>query len=221
MKALIRFADVDNPNSFGSKLRRKRFKRFLQFLSTNQQQTVQILDVGGTEKFWEIMGFANSRHHVTLLNTEKEETHYPNIHSVVGDARQMSQFGDNFFNVAISNSVIEHVGPREDQLRMANEIRRVAVHYFIQTPNFYFPLEPHFLFPFFHWLPIAAKVFLLRHFTLGWYRKEPDTFRARALAQSVNLLTKSELQKLFPDAVIQHERFLGFTKSLLALRKIE
>lgn len=57
----------------------------------------------------------------------------------------MKQFQDNEFDAVFSNSVIEHVGDYEAQRQMANEIMRVGKRYFVQTPNFYFPIEPHIL----------------------------------------------------------------------------
>jgi hypothetical protein len=35
----------------------------------------------------------------------------------------------------------------------------------------------------------------------------------------IRLLSTAELRKLFPDAQVVRERFLGWTKSLLAIRK--
>lgn len=50
---------------------------------------------------------------------------------------------------------------------MAREIRRIGKHYFVQTPNCLFPIEPHFLFPGFQWMPSFLKVILIRHYNLG------------------------------------------------------
>lgn len=50
----------------------------------------------------------------------------------------MLQFKEKEFDLVFSNSVIEHVGGFQDQMKAANEIRRVGKNYFIQTPNKYF-----------------------------------------------------------------------------------
>ena len=69
------------------------------------------------------------------------------------DATNLHEFGDASFDIAFSNSVIEHLSTFENQARMAAEVRRVARAYWVQTPNFWFPIEPHFLVPAWHWLP--------------------------------------------------------------------
>jgi ubiquinone/menaquinone biosynthesis C-methylase UbiE len=134
----------------------------------------------------------------------------------VGDARDLSQFADHEFDVVFSNSVIEHVGSVGDQQKMANEIRRVGRFYFVQTPNRGFPLEPHFMFPFFQFLPVSCRAKLLQKFNLGWIARVPEFQNAKLVVQSIRLLTRRDLEQLFPEAEIFEERFLGLTKSFVA-----
>ena len=61
-------------------------------------------------------------------------------------------FADGEFDLAYCSSVIEHIAP-EDRAAFARELRRVASGWFVQTPAFSFPIEPHALLPFAHWLP--------------------------------------------------------------------
>jgi SAM-dependent methyltransferase len=209
-------ADNRNPHSLAARLRRKRFDLFLGLLST-LNRPVAILDVGGTQNFWEVMGFASvGEVSVTLLNLSKEAISLPNFRSVAGDARRI-EFPDQSFDVVFSNSVIEHVGSRADQLRMAEEVQRVGKRYFVQTPNKYFPIEPHFLFPFFQFLPLASRVWLLRHFNLGWHRRTRDYSSAREQVAGVELLSKNAMCAMFPKATIVEEKFGGLTKSFIAL----
>jgi hypothetical protein len=98
---------------------------------------------------------------------------------------------------------------------MAEEVRRVGKRYFVQTPNLYFPIEPHFVFPLFQFLPIWLRVWLVTHFDLGWYAKIPDRDRALKEVSSIRLLTKKKLRKLFPQARIFEEKYLGLTKSYI------
>ena len=54
----------------------------------------------------------------------------------------MSEFVSNSFVIVFSNSVIEHVGNISNQMKMADEIKRIGKCYFVQIPN-YCPLSNH------------------------------------------------------------------------------
>ena len=207
--------DGISQNSLAAKLRRKRFALFTALMS-KVPRPLRILDVGGTEVFWKMMDFMReSDVEITLFNRSKIQVSYPNFTSIVGDARDMGQFGDNEYDVVFSNSLIEHVGSYVEQKRVAHEIVRIGKRYFVQTPNYYFPIEPHFLFPFFQHLPLKLKVFLLRHFNLGWYKKTKNHQKATETVNSIRLLRERELKQLFPGAKIYREKFFGLTKSLI------
>ena len=213
---LLRLVDIKKDNSFINRFRAKRiyiFKRLISRIS----KPIKILDVGGEPKFWDIHGFAgaNDDFKITLLNIKKFEVHHSNIRSVLGDARNMYQYQDKEFDVVFSNSVIEHVGTYKDQRHMAKEVSRVGKRFFIQTANFYFPIEPHFLFPFFQFLPLRLRVFLLQHFDLGVYNKTLNKERAYKIVTSVKLLKEQELRELFPSATILKEKMFGITYSFI------
>jgi hypothetical protein len=213
-----KFADNTNPDSHASKLRRQRMRMFLEMVrSVRKEGVVNVLDVGGTEELWRHVDLEAERLHVTILNTQKVGSNNPRIDVEMGDARTMTQFKDKQFDVVFSNSVIEHLGTFEDQQRMANEVRRTGRAYFIQTPNFFFPVEPHFVSPIVHWLPVSFRVFLLRRMRLGWYQRRPDRQDAERLVREFRLLRARELRALFPEAVIRRERFAGLSKSLIAV----
>ncbi|MDH3214012.1 MAG: class I SAM-dependent methyltransferase [Myxococcales bacterium] len=197
-------------------LRRQRVA-LLESLLEPLPRPLRILDVGGTQAFWNRAGFAGARDlEIVLLNRERVAVSGPPFSSVVGDGCRMPEFADGAFDVAFSNSVIEHAGDREEQRRMAGEIRRVGRRYFVQTPNRHFPVEPHFVFPLFQFLPLALRVLLLRRFSLGWVPRMPDAAEARAFVRSIRLLTGRELAGLFPGATLHRERVCGLTKSFVA-----
>jgi SAM-dependent methyltransferase len=77
---------------------------------------------------------------------------FPRITTVVADGRDLP-FADGEFDIGFSNAVVEHVGGREDQERFVRELCRVAKRVFVTTPNRLFPVDPHTLLPFIHWLP--------------------------------------------------------------------
>lgn len=215
MRFLKDSADHTREGSAATRLRRKRFGLFKSLLD-GLPRPIYILDVGGTEGFWEMMGFLPSEEvEITLLNVIPIQVAHPHFRAAVGDARDMSQFTDGQFDVVFSNSVIEHVGMLADQRKMASEIRRVGARYFVQTPNWWFPMEPHFLIPFFHWLPVCARVWLLTHASLGRMPKMRDKDGASAMVRGIHLLTKRRLKHLFPEGVLYKEKLFGLVKSFV------
>ncbi|KAB8334038.1 class I SAM-dependent methyltransferase [Scytonema tolypothrichoides VB-61278] len=204
-------------DSLATKLRKKRFALFKDLLDS-VPKPIKILDVGGRVDFWQNTDFWHETDkdlEVTIINLDFEidDSVYVNITQVSGDARNMQQFRDQEFDVVFSNSVIEHVGGFQEQLQMSREVMRVGKRYFIQTPNLYFPIEPHFVFPLFQFLPVGLRVFLVNHFDLGWIKKIPDKEKAKQLVTGIKLLRKMELVKLFPKSNLYEEKFLGLTKS--------
>ncbi len=139
--------------------------------------------------------------------------------SLAGDARAMPEFSDNHFDVAHSNSVIEHVGQWKDMMAMAREIRRVAPAYFVQTPYYWFPMEPHSHTLFLHWLPETWRFRVVMARKCGPYWSKAETVdQAMRTIQSSSLLDKRMFRELFPDADVVSEKILGLTKSLMAVR---
>jgi hypothetical protein len=211
------FADNTRPGSVASRLRRKRFELLLE-VAARFPPPVTVLDIGGTEQYWRMMDLPAHPHlRVTLVNVTPSTPDLAGLEARVGDARDLATFADSSFDIAFSNSVIEHVGGDAEQRKMAAEVRRVGREYYVQTPNRWFPVEPHFQFPLFQFLPLELRAALVRRFALGWYRRVPDPARARELVASIRLLSLRQLSALFPDSTIHRERFWGVTKSLVAL----
>jgi hypothetical protein len=98
--------------------------------------------------------------------------------------------------------------------------RRVARGYFVQTPNAYFPVEPHFLIPGWQLAPVALRTWLLQRRDLGWMKRVEDRQEARAVVESIHLLNVNKLRQLFPDGRIYREKIGLFTKSITAWRPI-
>ncbi len=133
-------------------------------------------------------------------------------------ARNLSQLDDLSFDVVHSNSVIEHVGLWRDECKMAQEVRRLAARYFVQTPNYWFPLEPHLRTPFVHWLPVPWRAAIVRRRACGYFPRARSYDEARNILDDARLLDARAMATLFPDAVIERERIAGLTKSLIAIR---
>jgi SAM-dependent methyltransferase len=69
-------------------------------------------------------------------------------------------FDDEFFDVVISNHVIEHVGDPIEQRAHLAEIRRVLKTTgtgYLAVPNRWMLVEPHFRLPFLSWLPASFR----------------------------------------------------------------
>lgn len=221
--------DYANPTSFGSRLRSKRIRPLLQLISDAHARYdhVRLLDVGGRKTYWSILPPGFLRRHnvrVTVLNVpgEIQECDDDVFGHVVGDACDLRQYSAGHFHLAHSNSVIEHVGGWQNVKRFAGECRRVASGLFVQTPYYWFPVEPHYLFPLFNWFPRPIQERLVQHFALGYSgRKAPDLDTAIDWIDAApRLLDLPAYEFLFPDCLIVKERFFLLTKSLIAIRPV-
>jgi len=187
--------------------REGRYERFLELCGVKAHD--RILDVGaGTGAALERFNDTNPIVAVDLDPRASQWLSKPNVEVRYGDGTALP-FADAEFPVAFSSSVIEHV-PADLQAAFAAEIRRVSDSYYVQTPNRWFPIEPHYQFPLFQFLPERLQRRLNARFTLGW--------QPQGEWEEITLLSARDLRRLFPDAVIHRERVLGLTKSLMAVR---
>ncbi len=116
---------------------------------------------------------------------------------VRADASEGLPFADGEFDLVYCSSVIEHVPP-ERRPAFASELRRVGRGWFVQTPAFSFPIEPHSLLPGAHWLPVRLR---RRYWRLG----------AAGGWEEISLLRRREVEALFGPA--RPERFGPLVKS--------
>jgi len=199
--------------------RRQRIRLFLGTLKLDS--STRILDVGGNSFFWERLApvLGTEMPQVTVLNLyERPASVPPFVRWMVGDGRRLP-FDDGAFDLAFSNSVIEHLGTIDSQMAFASEIRRVAEKYWVQTPDCRFFVEPHYITPFVHWLPKGVQRVMLRWCTVWGLVTRPTPEEIEKNLNEIRLLGPREFRLLFPDAEILVERFLGLPKSLIALRR--
>ena len=180
----------------------------------------RILDIGGTTDCWNLLPVCPR---LVLLNTPRAKDDLASAAAwVAGDGRALP-FRDRSFDLVFSNSVIEHVGDAASQRRFAREVARVGRAYWVQTPNRWFPVEQHLFTPLVHWLPRAwQRVLVPRvNFWSLLVPVSPDRrrFYIDHYLSDVRLLGPSELRALFPGSRVLRERFLGLTKSLIALSR--
>jgi SAM-dependent methyltransferase len=122
---------------------------------------------------------------------------------VRADAAAALPFADDEFDLVYSSSVIEHVAPARREA-FASEVRRVGRGWFVQTPALSFPIEPHALLPFAHWLPPLLR---RPYWRLG----------AAGAWEDISLLSRRELQALFGPAL--PERVGPLVKSWVCVHK--
>lgn len=136
-------------------------------------------------------------------------------------------FPDRYFDVVVCSSVLEHVTiPKQEiwhersgsrfrqrahgeQRRFALEIARVTHGYFVQVPYRGFPVETHSWLPF---VGIVPRPLQCRIIALGnryWIKRTiPDFY----------LPSARDMAGYFPAARLVRERWLGLTKSLIAIK---
>jgi hypothetical protein len=210
--------NYDNPNSIANRLRKARFafvEDKINQVERNGHKIVKVLDVGGEEDFWLHTDFyKRDGISIVLLNIKPEKTTQPNIINVVGDGTKMN-YKDGEFDLVFSNSVIEHLYTKENQIMMAKECTRVGKYFFVQTPNKYFPIEPHFLLPLFNFLPRKVQEFVLTKTRLSRGNKR-TLISAKSFLDELRLMSINEMKEAFPGAHIYKEKVLGITKSFAA-----
>jgi len=199
--------------------RRKRRRLFLEIIRPQPEEAM--LDVGGYPGNW--IQDPQPTRRIDCLNVHPVEWHAEehtshNIRTLVGDGCQLS-FPDHAYDIAYSNSVIEHVGELDRQAAFAKEIRRVGRRLWVQTPAYECPLEPHFLAPFVHWFPVPIRRFLVRWLTpWGWVQR-PSAKEVAETVRFTRLLTRKQMRELFPDCTILTERMAWIIpKSYIAIR---
>jgi hypothetical protein len=216
---LFSYAD---PESFVNRCRRRRAALIWACLEScaPPEGRLRILDVGGGIAFWRVIGLPDAaRYAVTLLNLDCAplEGDVAGVSSVEGNACDLP-YERGEFDVVMSNSVIEHVGENADRSRMAAEIMRLSDRYIVQTPAFWFPIEPHVLLPCFQFLPVFVAGVLVKLLGIPGIPRGDGSLAACVTGVRQNrMLTRSQFKSLFPDATICSEPMLGLTKSYIAV----
>ena len=215
---LLGFVNHYDNDSLISRIRRKRmhyFRELLHSLPDNGKGKLSILDIGGDPIFWTNVGLDSERYDLTLVNLGHRTPNSANMSCIVGDATDLSMINPELVDVVFSNSVIEHVGDFSRQKKMAEEMFSMDAPIFLQTPNYWFPMEPHFVFPFFQFLPIWVRTWLMTRFNLGGYDRIPDWDTAREHVFQIQLLSRRQLSRLFPGSKIKRERLFGLTSGFI------
>jgi hypothetical protein len=65
-------------------------------------------------------------------------------------------------------------------------------------------------------MPKTIRIFLTSYFNLGHLKRAGSWNAGRRQVEEIQLLSRSEMVKLFPDSTIWEERLLFFIKSFVA-----
>jgi hypothetical protein len=178
---------------------------------------MRVVDFGGTPALWELV---ETPLDITMINLEYETKFdpikYKSHHKLtfaIGDVCNL-EHDSNSFDLAFSNSVIEHVGDDQRQQAFADNIRRLAPRYWVQTPAKWFPIEAHTGMPFWWFYPDRLRAKLIA----SWRDKLPAWTE---MVEGTRLVERSQLTSLFPDGRLLTERSLGITKSYIAYRSVK
>jgi hypothetical protein len=203
----------NNPSSVSAKARHRRWGQFLtEFPDIN---AMRVLDLGGTPAYWQAAPCTPRA--VTVVNLDAHDSNEL-VTAIQGDAcAPPAEVTRERFDLVVSNSLIEHVGGHVQRQRLADVVHAASDLHWVQTPYRYFPVEPHWMFPGFQFLPFAARVRVTRSWPLG-HRHTDDSATAVASVHEVDLVGIDQMRSYFPDSRIWFERMGGLVKSLVAVR---
>ncbi len=204
LRRIVKWA-YSNDKSFVHYWRQKRMKSFLELV--RPPSGARIIDLGGAEHLWTLFEHDFRITIVNLPDREEWKSQVENVTLVEADACNLKDlFQDQQFDVAFSNSVIEHVGDLERIEQFSQEVRRLALSYWVQTPSHRFPIEPHSGLPFYWQLPDFIKTSLHRQ----WKKKMPWFDE---MMSNTTYLPREQMEALFPEGKMHIERQFGFEKS--------
>jgi hypothetical protein len=205
-RSLSRIIDPDRPGSLTHRFRQSRSEEFRRRFP--DLENMSVLDLGGTAISWRVLGPRPKR--VTLVNLDDAAAPpEPWIEHIREDAC-VGGFGK--YDLVFSNSLMEHIGGHARRQRFAEVVRESAPSWWVQTPYRYFPIEPHWIFPLFQFLPFAARVSVTRHWRTLHMDATPGRAEAIDLVASIELISATEMRAYW------YERLAGVPKSMVAIR---
>lgn len=211
--------------NISSPLRVKRFSVFEQ-VTDKFARPLRILDLGGTASFWlKHVPVNDDNYKITLINNHHvDKTNIGYSHSIPwiiekhADARDSSEWDLDNHDLIFSNSFLEHLESFADQLELASKIDSSQYPYFIQIPNKYFPVDPHFpspFVPFFSCYPKTIQAVLLTINRFGSGAKSKTYNSAKKRLKYYNPLGLKDARELFPSGIIIKEKTFGLCRSVL------
>ncbi|WP_316862931.1 class I SAM-dependent methyltransferase [uncultured Cohaesibacter sp.] len=206
----------------------KRIRDIIEEIVSEKGNAV-ILDVGGLLQYWMMLEKnLAEKCHLIILSDEPQESTFSDLADQFpgsvefrhGDACDLSEYKDDEFDLVHSNSVVEHVGNYERKVQFSKETQRVGRYYYVQTPNLWFPVDPHYMLPIVHWLPAPYRFKRLTYKGLGPGNPPMhDYAKAAVYIEHTDLLDWEFFKHLFPDCEKHVEKVGPFKKSFIGIRK--
>ena len=193
------------------KSREQKHRLFLQLLRPTAE--MRILNVGASGTCIglaeQLEAFYPHRSQITgggisFADVDDYRQSFPGVQAVVFDGCALP-FADKSFDIVYSNAVLEHLPGEEFAQRFAAEVQRVGKGWFVTTPNFWYPVDPHYHLPFIQLLPEATQRSVVKR--LG-----------RTPYEHLHLLTKKDVRRLFPTSEVMACRVTFYPETLIAYR---
>ena len=175
----------------------------------------RVLDAGVTSDrtqdsnfFERLFPYPSSLTAIGLEDASFLEQEYPGMRFMKADACHLP-FRAGSFDLVFCSAVIEHVGSRDQQFKLIQELTRVGKVTVITTPNRFFPLEFHTLTPFIHWLKPSIFRRFLRITGRSFFGDE----------KNLNLLCERDMDSMIRECdksfEKHHHKLLGMTSNLV------
>lgn len=166
--------------SEGRILKAKKIEAVLENYFNNDIKNLFILDIGAGDGT--ICDYFSHKNEVYCVDIQDQRINKKSKFIKVESVKL--PFGDDFFDIVISNHVIEHI---ENQELHIHEIFRVLKKNgvcYLATPNSNFPIEPHYKIPLIHYLPKHIFIRVLK--SIGKYNEELYLINSNKLIKIVN-----------------------------------
>ena len=211
-RTIANLVDPDRPGSLTQRFRQQRKEEFMSRFPNLAD--MRVLDLGGTAVSWQVSGLRARS--VTVVNLDQSADPGESWMNIVRGDACAGGFGK--YDLVYSNSLMEHLGGHTRRQQFADVVQESAPCWWIQTPYRYFPIEPHWIFPGFQFLPFRVRVMICQH----WGTIHVSTIKNRAQAAesvaSIELISATEMRAYFPTSEIWFERLAGIPKSLVAVK---
>ena len=147
----------------------------------NNHQKPWLLDVGTGNG--EIADYLNKDFHVISIDVKDQRSCKSNFHFLI--ANEYLPFQSNFFDVVVSNHVLEHVRDSKHHIDEIYRVIKPGGWLYLATPNRLWPWEVHYKTAFLHYLP--ANIFHGIMKKTGQYEEDVNlktTWQIRSICSS-------------------------------------